>query len=310
MRVELSGEKFTFPQRCACCGGGADSSYQAAASKTRGQRKVTTVTRGWEFPYCSACLHHVGTWNSAGGAFFAVLVVTAIVGWLTMSATVFVLGLVAAVWARVALRRRAERERSAHCVSARPAVEFLGWHGSLKSFAIESREYAAEFMRMNQSKLVNLSSEARSLLLSPLGAPPQVSSPVRVPAPPRTSERTAASLISPVAPSLPTAGDDDITAMVAELESLKGPASRRTALSRSLARLRTEQARQRLLLEASRIEVEAVLDKVDSLKTKSAKRRNLEAAIEQLRNDPVPDELQAQQIRWLTAALRELDVGP
>jgi hypothetical protein len=43
------------------------------------------------------------------------------------------------------------------------------------------------------------------------------------------------------------------------------------------------------------------------LKTAAAKRRNLLAAVEAIRADDVPDELQAQQIQWLEQALAELE---
>lgn len=87
----------------------------------------------------------------------------------------------------------------------------------------------------------------------------------------------------------------------------KGSAGRRAALRYGLSALGAPAARERLKAECSRIEVEAVLDKVDGLKTKAAKRRNLEAALADIRDDDVPDELQADQIQWLEQALAELE---
>lgn len=91
------------------------------------------------------------------------------------------------------------------------------------------------------------------------------------------------------------------------LEGAKGPAGRRAALSWGLDRLTIPALRQRLMVEASRVEVEAVLDKVDGLKTAAAKRRHLTAALEALRADEIPDEVQAQQIRWLEEAIAALE---
>lgn len=91
------------------------------------------------------------------------------------------------------------------------------------------------------------------------------------------------------------------------LEGAKGAAGRRAALSWGLDRLTIPAMRQRLMVDASRVEVEAVLDKVDGLKTAAAKRRHLGAALEALRADEIPDELQAQQIRWLEEALAALE---
>ncbi|MDI1476410.1 hypothetical protein [Polyangium sp. y55x31] len=94
---------------------------------------------------------------------------------------------------------------------------------------------------------------------------------------------------------------------VIKMEAARGPAGRRSALEAGLREITSPQKRERLLVEASRIEVEAVLDKVDGLKTAAAKKRNLQTALEALRNDDVPDELQAKQIQWLEDALAELD---
>jgi len=91
-----------------------------------------------------------------------------------------------------------------------------------------------------------------------------------------------------------------------KLEAAKGPAGRRAALRDGLADLEQPAMRERLKLEASKVEVQAVLDKVDGLKTAAAKRRHLLAALEAIRSDDVPDELQAQQIHWLEAALSDL----
>lgn len=98
-----------------------------------------------------------------------------------------------------------------------------------------------------------------------------------------------------------------VASTLERLEAAKGPAARRNALTAALAELPQGPERHQLMLEASRIEVEAVLTKVDSLKTPSAKRRHLEAAIAKLKADELPDELQGEELRWLEAALAELD---
>ncbi|WP_437338443.1 hypothetical protein [Sorangium sp. So ce394] len=92
-----------------------------------------------------------------------------------------------------------------------------------------------------------------------------------------------------------------------KLDAAKGPAGRRSAVRAGLDRITLPELRDQLLLEASRIEVDAVLEKVDGLKTAAAKRRHLLAALEALRADEIPDELQAQQIRWLDEALAALE---
>ncbi|KYF91871.1 hypothetical protein BE20_13490 [Sorangium cellulosum] len=94
---------------------------------------------------------------------------------------------------------------------------------------------------------------------------------------------------------------------LAKLEAARGPAGRRSAVRAGLDRLTLQELRDQLLLEASRIEVDAVLEKADGLKTAAAKRRHLLAGLEALRADEIPDELQAQQIRWLEEALAALE---
>lgn len=102
--------------------------------------------------------------------------------------------------------------------------------------------------------------------------------------------------------------DEDIVRHTLErMEAAKGPAGRRSTMQAGLSALATPHARERLMVEASKMEVQAVLDKVDGLKTASAKRRNVLAALEAIRTDDVPDELQTQQIQWLEQALTELE---
>jgi hypothetical protein len=91
------------------------------------------------------------------------------------------------------------------------------------------------------------------------------------------------------------------------LEKLKGSAARRACLQTALASLPTDTLREKLLLEASRIEVEAALLKAESLETTAARRRTLLAALEEVRSDPIPDDMQQRQISWLEAALEALE---
>jgi|GEM_PF-3187525 hypothetical protein len=100
-----------------------------------------------------------------------------------------------------------------------------------------------------------------------------------------------------------------MTEALANVERAKGPASRRQVIAQALERLDDPTDQMKLLVEASRLEVTAVLDKADKLKTEVAKRRHLEEAIRTLRSDDVPDEMQLEQIQWLEDAIAALD-GP
>jgi hypothetical protein len=100
---------------------------------------------------------------------------------------------------------------------------------------------------------------------------------------------------------------DVVQKAINKLEGAKGPASRHVALATALEKISSAETRQQLMLEASRIEVSAVLDKVDSLKTSAAKRRHITAALESIKHDEIPDELQQDSIGWLNDELAKLD---
>lgn len=111
----------------------------------------------------------------------------------------------------------------------------------------------------------------------------------------------------PTAP-VPVENPQDVSVRwITKLESQKGPAARRAVLAQALASIVDSKVRDQLLLEASRIEVDAVLAKVEGLKTATAKRRHLQAALDALKADAVADDLQSQQIKWLGDALEELE---
>lgn len=98
-----------------------------------------------------------------------------------------------------------------------------------------------------------------------------------------------------------------LTKTIAKLETAKGQATRARVLEAALAETKSTDTHARLLLEASRINARAILDKVDTLKSNGAKRRHLTEAIAAIKNDPVPDEMQADEISWLETALKGLD---
>ncbi|MER2566241.1 MAG: hypothetical protein ABTQ32_36295 [Myxococcaceae bacterium] len=79
------------------------------------------------------------------------------------------------------------------------------------------------------------------------------------------------------------------------------------AAEEALGKITEQPRREKLLIEAARIGVQATLDKVDTLKGVRAKRRLLEEALVTLRADPVPDELQVEEVAWLSDALKQLD---
>lgn len=284
MRVDLSGQRLTMPPQCACCGGLADGIYVAVASKSRGRRKVTTTTKEWHFPSCRTCLHHTEVHGRAGVAAVGLAIAALLLGSLVGRWGVAI-GLAAAVAAFLSIRRSAARACRPSCAVAGSPVVFLGWVGSVQQFEVASPAYAAAFLAANERKAVNLGPEARQALLEG-----KVTRAMDAEAD-QASEQTL---------------EDFMTEWVPRIEAQRGPAGRRAMLTRALAVVPYTAVRERLLLEASRIEVAAVLDKVDGLKTTAARRRHIEAALQDLRGDSVPDALQAQQVAWLEAALASL----
>lgn len=173
--------------------------------------------------------------------------------------------------------RKAGKLRTPSCGHITDPARYLGWDGSLQTFEFANESIATELMGKNSQKLVNVAPEHRALLVS---------------APAATTKR----------PSLQVFDE-----AIRRIETAKTPAGRRSALARALADLPPE-LRENLNLEASRIEVEAALEKVDGLKTKAAKLRCLSQALEAVRADDVDDALQAKQIGWLEEAIAATNV--
>jgi hypothetical protein len=103
---------------------------------------------------------------------------------------------------------------------------------------------------------------------------------------------------------------DAFVKLVSRLSNAKGPAARRAVIEAAEGAELSPGRRLQLVLEASRLDTEAALEKVEGLKTKEVKRRRLQEALSLVKGDAVPDEMQADQIALLEAALRTLDAEP
>lgn len=326
MEVTLSAQKVAMPEFCGCCGGPPDVRTEVTASRTTGKRVVKTTTSTLSFPYCQRCMAHVEADPGDLGPY-------------TFALTVFTLGLwlVFLLPYRWWARDRARAMMSPTCACLGPAIGHSGWKGTVHTFHFESRPFALEFMRANRAKLVNPdynalreldAAPAARMSAPPMYAPPQSMAmpmppqpvpaqpmhpqpmypqPMYAPQPmPMPGQPVFGPGSFPPGPS-PSNDEDLFVKLVADVEKARGPASRKAALDRGLGLLQQQHLRERLLMESARIEVRAVLDKVDGLKTPAAKRRHLTEALTALRADPVPDHLQAREIAVLEGALRELD---
>ncbi|MFO0710897.1 MAG: hypothetical protein U0353_13715 [Sandaracinus sp.] len=177
------------------------------------------------------------------------------------------------------------------CACAGWPVRYLGWNGAVQSFDIASSAYAAAFATANGSGLVNASHELRGAL--------DAAREDRM----RELEANAAAAEH----ARVSAEDDRVPILLAEIERAKGPAGRRAVAQRAFAELTRPDTRERLLVGAARIETRLVLEKVDSMKSKAARRRHLEEGIAALRELAIPEGVRVQEISALEAALTEVD---
>jgi hypothetical protein len=281
----------SFPHLCACCGAPPETQYSASYTRVTGKRVIRTQTATWNFPYCNNCIAHVRAWPEpwSGVTWFLVLITCFL--WIPVQLLL-----------DAAARGRSRQLCCQSCTQPSAAVAYLGWNGSVESFDIAAPVFAFEFALANSRNVVNMSYEMRAEVERYVAqkqhrvSPHMISRASAAPAPPNPA------YVPPM-----NADEQVLTSALEQLESLKGSAARRNALEAALAKLQAQHLRERLLIEAARIEVRAVFDKVDSLKSPAAKRRHLEAALEQIRNDPVPDQLQAAEIAALERALRDLE---
>jgi hypothetical protein len=187
------------------------------------------------------------------------------------------------------------------CASPSAAVQYVNWYGTTHSFQIASRRYAAEFMAANANKLINLTEDARQLLNS-------AASVARTPHNRTESTQINVTLhVDPESSAVTQSKSEDqaLVSALSKLESLKGAASRHAALDAALKTLTSDVARSRLRDEAARIEVSAALDKLDSLKTDTAKKRIIREAIADIQQRNLSTSVASECISRLTAALSE-----
>lgn len=100
-------------------------------------------------------------------------------------------------------------------------VAYLGWSGTVSSFAFDSDGYATQFAHGNRSKLVNVSVELRHLMEQ--GAVPRL----------QTAQRSAPTQLA--AP----AADHRVLDWIDKIETLSTTAAKRRHLQKAIDDLRT-----------------------------------------------------------------------
>jgi hypothetical protein len=304
MRTDVTGKPLHIPQRCACCGQPPSTEMSTVPGYKGADRVARSHAAAWRFPICTTCQHHVVRWQSTvalarwvlagGGVLVLLFTIAGGGGGVLFIGGALVFGLSAA--ARYLRRREARAQCHEGCAWAGPPVFHLGEHQDVESFNFVQQSYAVDFMRANLTKLVNLSSEARALIQ------PDLDRLAAAEAEKKALERERVRIAAEVAHD-----NEAYEKCMARMDAAKGPAGRKGALEAGLRSLRQGHMRDRLMLQASRVEVAAALEKAEGLKSKTAKLRTLSEALEALRDDAVPDHLQSDLIRSLEAAIAKIE---
>ena len=161
-KFQISGKIFSWPRQCACClSGSPDTTFRVSSSKTTGKRVKTTISRSWDIPYCSVCVHHVTKYNSSStwllvggviGALFAVVLISRGAG-LLLGALVFGLSFILGNIPFKRARERARQQMKTNCISPFCSVDYSGWHGSVETFVFHNIEYLKAFVESNSNKM-------------------------------------------------------------------------------------------------------------------------------------------------------------
>lgn len=311
--VEVSAQKFGFEWECPCCGvPEPDGQLSIGFTRRSGVKVIRHQTRRMDIPYCKSCLSHIRFWRVSR-------FVLSVFGWLAViiglmisgrggaeaGAIAFVFLLGCGLGLMFLIRLAAKTRCKPSCVTLGPAAEYLGWSGSVSTFRFVSPRFASRFVKKNARSVVNLDPALRRIVSQGDAAlPPQSQPEYSAYSSPQQQRATSASAAAST--DYMRESVDPVLNWINVIESFKGAVARRNALERALSELKDPAAQRQVILAASRIEVAAVLDKVDSLATAPAKRRHLLKAIEGIQADNIPDDLQAAELEQLHERIRSL----
>jgi hypothetical protein len=179
-------------------------------------------------------------------------------------------------------RTKAKSACGEACASPAIAVHYLGWSGNSSTLSFESHVYAARFAEQNTTRLVNASPILRKVIeghkLARLAVP------------------TPAAAIRAV-PAAATVAE-----WIDRLHAAAGRVARLDGLARSLDAFTEPAERGSLIEAATKLELAAVVDKLDQLSAE-AKTRHLQKAIVDTRADNIPEELRDEVVRQLELRL-------
>ncbi|HTR53091.1 MAG TPA: hypothetical protein VMJ10_20490 [Kofleriaceae bacterium] len=290
-KVEVTSRRFVVPLDCPCCGATPDAEITVGIARAARDRASSDSARSVDFPYCRHCVEHVERWES-GGVVSAGLIVLGLVAGAAVAAlaspvigvTAALAGIVFAAVLATSRRSQAKRGMRESCSSPGRALEYLGWNGIASGFRFESISYAARFAEQNAGQLVEDPAIRKLLERYKLAR-------IAVPTP-------AAAVAIP--PPL------DVGDWIARIAKTSGRVARRGELSRALEAFREPREREQVIRAVSAIELAALLAPLEQLASASDKQRHLRTAIEQVRYDNIPDELQQEMLRDLEGRLSRL----
>ena len=292
MLVQLATRRFAVPMECPCCGAAPDTEIPIPLTRTPDHRIATESARELAFPYCKRCVTHVTAWEQAS-ALPAAVVLGGIIGAIVLAIAVdIVVGVIALVLAAPAawlvFRQRRSVAKSTmgpSCAAPTRALAYLGWSGAESSFELESHAYAAKLAEHNQPLLAHPSAQLTRLLEGHRVA--------------RLAVPTPAAAVQTIPP--PATVQDWIN----RIQSAPGAVARRVTLSRALDGLHEARERGEVLAAAATIELAPYFDEVEGMSSIAAKTR-LQRAIDAVRADNMPEDLQATVLRELDARWRRL----
>ena len=152
--IEVTGATLEWPPSCACCFEPADSAFRVEYTTGGGILGLFQETRGWDVPYCSRCLEHVGLDSKRPGGNLGGAVAGALVG----GGLGLLIGLGSAAHALYGAAKhqsKLEELLKPTCVSVGPAVAYRGWYEDTHDFTFLNWSYADAFRRANSGLLVS-----------------------------------------------------------------------------------------------------------------------------------------------------------
>jgi hypothetical protein len=164
--VQVSARLLSWPRRCVCCGGQANTSYSASYTRTTGKRVIRHDTRSWDVPYCDDCLEHVKKRKAGDSALVGGVVALVIAVLACFHPDIMVAGKVfiflcggGALVGGISLQRswylQGDEFAKDTCASlGKHAIQYHGWNGSVHTFEFANEDYHDAFCEANRKKLL------------------------------------------------------------------------------------------------------------------------------------------------------------